>query len=391
MNGLINYVSAGLLWLGLAVKGPDLVRHRADPILRVMCTVMALAGLCFLLGAPPTVGWINHASGVPNLAAPLTYAAITAYSASSLVLIVHWRGGPGVCRVARFVTATYGFVLLGITTLFATGAAPTERRTDFDTYYATTPLIAEMIVLYLVAHLAAVTATALWSLRWARKVHGWLRAGLYVLGTGTVVGAGYSLSKLAAITGRWCGRSWDPLGTEVATGLAGLGALLTVVGILLPWAAPSMMTWLLPQQSYRRLAPLERVLETILTGQSLRLPRPWPSSPATLLIWRQTSIHNALTYLDPFVDQTVFDRAHDQTLTATRDRQKARAAGWAAAVAAAVQAAHDGRHPDRPEYGHPVTEAPDAAELLRIAAALPSSTPFATSRSLREAPTSDAV
>ncbi|MGW0578696.1 MAB_1171c family putative transporter, partial [Streptomyces sp. NPDC002920] len=85
MNAASHYVSAGVLWLGLTVRAPELLRHRRDPSLRAICAVLGLAGLCFLLGAPPTVGAINDLSGVPNLAAPLTYAAITAYGAASQV------------------------------------------------------------------------------------------------------------------------------------------------------------------------------------------------------------------------------------------------------------------------------------------------------------------
>ncbi|MET7829312.1 MAB_1171c family putative transporter [Streptomyces sp. NPDC005386] len=389
MNGQVNYISAAMLWLGLTIKAPDLVRHWRDPILRAICAVMALAGLCFTLGSPPTVGAINRISGIPNLAAPVTYASITAYSATSLILIVYWKGGPRVGRVARFLAAAYGVVLIGITTLFAAGDAPVERRTDFDTYYATTPLIAAMIVLYLVAHLAAVVTTALWSLRWARQVQGWLRAGLLLLGTGTVVGAGYSLCKLTAITARWYGSDWAPLGTDVATGLAGLGALLTVVGILFPWIGPSVMTWLLPWQTYRRLAPLERELETVLARQNLRLPRPWPSSPAALLIWRQTSIHNALNYLDAF-DRTVFETAHDQALAATGSPQQAQAAGWAAAITAAMHQIRNGRPPADSTSGS--LRVPDAAELVCIAKALSlPGTSAAATRPDRAAPTRDAV
>lgn len=50
MNSLINYLSCAALWLGLAVRAPDLLRHRHDPYLRAICAVLGLAGLCF---APP--------------------------------------------------------------------------------------------------------------------------------------------------------------------------------------------------------------------------------------------------------------------------------------------------------------------------------------------------
>ncbi|MGH1554058.1 hypothetical protein ACRAWF_25295 [Streptomyces sp. L7] len=86
--------------------------------------LLALAGACFFLGAPPTVGAVNRLSGVPNLAAPLTYASITAYSASSQVLIVYWRGGPHVRRTARRWIVAYTFVLVGIAVMFALGDTP---------------------------------------------------------------------------------------------------------------------------------------------------------------------------------------------------------------------------------------------------------------------------
>ncbi|MET8855518.1 MAB_1171c family putative transporter [Streptomyces sp. NPDC004579] len=369
-DGIVQYVSCGVLWLGLAVKGPDLIRHWRDPILRVICAVMALAGLCFAFGSPPTVGAINRISGIPNLAAPLTYAVITAYSATSLVLIVYWKGGPDVSRIARRLMTCYGGVLVGIALLFALGDAPVERRTDFDTYYATTPFTAEMIVLYLLAHLTAVTTTALWSLRWARQVRGWLRTGLITLGVGTALGAGYSVSKLTAVVAWWCGVDWSAISTNVSPGLAGLGALLTVVGILIPWAGPGVMAWLVSWRTYRRLAPLERALETVLTDRNLRLPRPWPSSAAALLIWRQTSINNALGYVDVLLDADLFARVHDTTFAATGDSEQAQAEAWAAAIATFVREVHATGLPTTPGGLRPVAPAPDAAALVRIARVL---------------------
>ncbi|MFD5818925.1 MAB_1171c family putative transporter [Streptomyces sp. NPDC127038] len=392
MSGLINYASCGLLWLGVTVRAPDLVRHWRDPILRAVCAVMALAGLCFVLGAPPTVGAVNRVSGIPNLAAPLTYAAITAYSAMSLVLIVFWKGGPDVRRVARVLMGGYCAVLVLVAALFALGDAPVERRTDFDTYYALTPFIAEMIVLYLLAHLTAVVTTALWSLRWARAVHGRLRTGLLTMGAGTVVGAGYSVTKLTAVVARWCGSDWSALGTQVSPGLAGLSAVLTVTGILIPWAGPGLTSWLGSWRAYVRLAPLERELDGVLARRSLRLPRPRPSSPAALLMWRQTSIHNALGYLDALFDPELYDHVHEATLRTTGDRERAEAAGWAAVIAAAVRTERGG-HPVPGAPGAPGSPqgagrpggagsrfpAPDASALVRIAEALSVSGPRADS------------
>ncbi|PZG84239.1 hypothetical protein C1I97_34210, partial [Streptomyces sp. NTH33] len=337
MSGLINYVSCGVLWLGLVVKAPDLLRHWRDPYLRAICAVLGLAGSCFLLGAPPTVGAVNRLSGVPNLAAPLTYASITAYSAASQVLVVYWRGGARVHRVARRWIVAYALVLAGIATAFALGEAPVERRTDLDTYYATTPFIAEMIVLYLVGHLAAVSVTTVSSVRWAREVDGWLRAGLLVLGLGSLCGAGYSVTKLVAVVARWCGRDWSELGTDVSPAAAGLGALLTSAGILVPLAGPRLAECRRARRTYARLEPLERELDGVLTRRRLRLPRPRWASSGTRLMWRQTSIHNALSYLDASFDRSLYEWTHEAVLEATGDEERAEAAAWAAVITAAVR------------------------------------------------------
>lgn len=377
MNGLINYVSCGVLWLGLVVKAPDLLRHRRDPYLRAICAVLGLAGLCFLLGAPPTVGAVNRLSGVPNLAAPLTYAAITGYCAASQLLVVHWRGGPRVRRTARRWTLAYAVVLVGIAVTFALGDAPVERRTDLDTYYATTPYLAQMIVLYLVAHLTAVTVTTVSALRWARRVRGGLRAGLALIGAGSLCGAGYSVAKLVAVGARWSGRDWSALGTTLSPAAAGLGALLTVVGVLVPLVAPRVTEWRRARRTYARLAPLERALDDLLTRRALRLPRPRFASPTTRLMWRQTSIHNALSHLDAYFDREVYDRTRADVLAATGDPEPAEAAAWAAVITAAVrhEAAGRGQYASPDGTGPLLDRVPGPAVLGRIADVLAGAAP----------------
>ncbi|MGY1580307.1 MAB_1171c family putative transporter [Streptomyces sp. MN13] len=355
MSALTNYLSAGLLALGLLMKSPDLLRHRHDPYLRSICTVLGLAGLCFLLGAPPTVGAVNRISGVPNLAAPVTYVTITAYSAASQVLIVRWRGGPGVRRTTRRWILAYACVVTGIVTMFVLGEAPVERRTDLDTYYASTPYIREMILLYLLGHLTAVSVTTVSALRWARRVRGWLRTGLVTLGLGTLCGAGYSGTKLVAMAARWSGRDWSALDRTVSPAAAGLGALVTVAGILLPLAGPRLTEWRRARLAYARLEPLERELDDILARRALRLPRPRWASPTTRLVWRQTSIHNALGYLDAYVDRELYEETLRTALRATGDPERAAAMAWAAVIAAAVRDAADA--PDVPDVAHPADPA----------------------------------
>lgn len=337
MNGLINYISCGVLWLGLLVRYPDLLRYRRDPYLRAVCAVLGLAGLCFFLGAPPTVGAVNRIGGVPNLAAPLTYTAIIAYCAASQVLVVRWRGGSGARRTARRWILACAGVVVAVVVAFVLGDAPVERRTDLDTYYATHPFLAQMIVLYLVTHLTTTTVTAVASLRWARRVRGGLRVGLTLMGAGALCGAGYSVAKLVAVAARWAGRDWSALGTTVSPVVAGLGALLTVVGVLAPLVAPRVARWRRARRMYTRLEPLERALEGLLVRRTLRLPRPRLASPAALLMWRQTSIHNALSHLDAYLDRDLFDRARASAPGTAADPECAEAAAWACVIVAAVR------------------------------------------------------
>ncbi|MEU9335757.1 MAB_1171c family putative transporter [Streptomyces sp. NPDC048290] len=378
MSGLVNYLSCALLWLGLAVKVPDLLRHPKDPYLRAICAVLFLAGLSFLLGAPPTVGAINQLSGVPNLAAPMTYATITAYGAASQVLVVCWRGGPRMHRTSRRWVVGYALVVLGIAVMFALGDAPVERRTDLDTYYATTPFTGQMIVLYLVAHLFATGVTTVASLRWARQVHGWLRAGLVILGLGTLASSGYGLAKLGAVAGRWFGHDWSALDTAVSRAAAGLGALATCAGVLVPLAGPALARWLSAWRTYLRLAPLERELDGVLTRRALRLARPRWAAPGTRLMWRQTSIHNALGYLDVFFDRPLYTRTHDTELRLSGDPRRAEATAWAAVIAAAARAEHRGEAPVGAEV--PPVEGPAPAALVPIARALARSPLVAAAR-----------
>ncbi|MFF7977290.1 MAB_1171c family putative transporter [Streptomyces sp. NPDC007905] len=335
MSGSINYISCGLLWIGLLVKLPDLMRHWSEPSLRAINGVLAFASLCFLFGAPSSVGVINRVSGVPNLAAPLTYASITAYSAALLILIVCWRGGPSVRRTTRSWMYGYAAILGGIAALFALGNAPEERRTDFDTYYATTPWIAEMVVLYLVAHLTAVTVSAVWSLRWGFEAEvrkrPWLRASLLTIGAGTVISAGYSLSKLVAVVARWAGHDWAALGTSISPLCAGLGALLTVVGVLLPMAGHHLSAW----RDFFRLAPLDAVLDPVLNDRALRVER--PRSPFLWGIWRQSTILNGLYAIETLFDKRLYDEAYDAELQRTGDGERATSAAWAATIAAAAK------------------------------------------------------
>lgn len=96
---------------------------------------------------------------------------ISAYSCSLLVLLIHWRGGSP-ARIRRMVLrsmAAYGALIVVIVVLFTLADPSTERLTDLDTYYANTPYMREMIVLYLLGHSAATLAMCTVCVTWAGR------------------------------------------------------------------------------------------------------------------------------------------------------------------------------------------------------------------------------
>ena len=116
---------------------------------------------------------------------------------------------------------------------------------------------------------------------------------------------------------------------------------MTVAGILIPLVGPRTTRWRRARRDFARLEPLEGELEEFLTRRALRLPRPRWSSPVTRLVWRQTSIHNALGSLDGFFDPDLYERTLEAAMTKAADQERAEATAWAAVIAAAVVEEHD--------------------------------------------------
>ncbi|GLV88059.1 hypothetical protein Slala03_77480 [Streptomyces lavendulae subsp. lavendulae] len=150
-------------------------------------------------GATSTIVKVNEITGVPNFAAPLLCSILMACCGSGIVLIINWRGGPS-ARVRRATRWCAGAALaVAMFTLFALGEAPVERPEDLDTYYANTPYIREMIVLYLVGRSAAAVIMASLCRRWLSDVSQELRVGLALLIAGYTSTLGFDVCKFAAV------------------------------------------------------------------------------------------------------------------------------------------------------------------------------------------------
>ncbi|MFF4232839.1 MAB_1171c family putative transporter [Streptomyces sp. NPDC001820] len=340
MDGQDYYIPAAALGFALVFKLPGMLRDWRDPLLRSVCALLVLAACTFFFAAPPTIAEVNRLTGVANFSAPLVYCILTAFSASCLVLLVNWRGGPPqeTRQISRGWVIGYGLVVVALVVLFVLGDAPVERLRDLDTYYATTPYIREMIVLYLVAHsVAAIGMTALcW--RWSLQVHGWLRTGLVTIVAGSLFNLGYGGSKFAAVFARWAGLDWDGLSTSAAPPLASLGALLSAVGFILPLIAQRLSdnwhTW----TTYRQLGTLWRELRTVVPDGTPSVRISWWSSADLRVTQRESDIHDGMLHLDPYFDPALRADAHHAAVEAGSDPRQAQAIADAAMVAAALRA-----------------------------------------------------
>ncbi|MEW1641934.1 MULTISPECIES: MAB_1171c family putative transporter [unclassified Streptomyces] len=370
---LIVYLAAAVFGLSCTVllrRPPSFPR---DPLTVTTCVAIVLGALGLVCAAPPTLSAVNGLTGVANFGAPLTYGMISAYSCSLLVLLFQWRGGSP-DRIRRLVLrsmAAYGALIVAIVVLFALADPRTERLTDLDTYYANTPYMREMIVLYLLGHSAATLAMCAVCVSWAREVTGLLRTGLQLILVGTLLDVvGFQLVKYTAVVARWSGHDLDFLSTGVAPPMASLAALTCSMGFVLPRLLPTARAHWRYLDDLRGLGPL---------WSEIRFASIAPKPPSTLwqlprmrLHWREVSIHDALLALAPYFDDRVRERTREAALHAGRSAHEARMVAEAAMVADAARRAAAREEPfGRPStYRLYATEVSDTGGLVELARAL---------------------
>lgn len=297
-----------------------------NPLTLSTCAAVALGALVFVCAAPASLATVNELTGVPNFGAPLTYGMLSAYSCAVLVLLINWRGGPRE-RVRRMVLrsiAAYGLLVAAIVVLFTLADADTERLTDLDTYYAGTPFMREMILLYLLGHSAAMLVMCVVCLKWGREVRGLLRTGLRLILLGALLDVlGFQLTKYTAVVARWSGHDLDFLSTTVAPPMASLAALLCSAGFVLPRLLPPVLAHWRGLGDYRRLEPLWSLVRSVSTAPEP--PTAWWQLPQARLQWREVSIHDGLLTLAPYFDHRVRERVRDSALRAGRSPTRP---GW---------------------------------------------------------------
>ncbi len=240
-GNLIYYASGITLLLVGASKLPALARRRHDMLLRAASLLLFAGGCSMLLAAPGSIVELNRLTGMANLAAPVFFATMTAFSGASLLLIINWRPAPQqqTLRASRLCVAVYSLTIFAIFVLYWAGSAPVEQVALFDAYYANTPYIREMIVTYLVAQGVAMMAASVLCWRWSREVRGSLRAGLGILAPAYLIIVCNAVVRLVAVAARWTGHNLDFLVDKVSPQLVAPSALLGAIGFTLPLASPS--------------------------------------------------------------------------------------------------------------------------------------------------------
>ncbi|HET6353405.1 MAB_1171c family putative transporter [Streptomyces sp.] len=394
MEGLSFYIPGAVMLTAFLLKLPALRRNPDDTLLRSVSGLLLVASFVFLFAAPSTIAAVNRITGIPNFSAPLVYCILTAFSGACLVLIINWRGGPPeqTRRTSRLSIAAYGLVVVALIVLFALGDAPVERLRDLDTYYANTPFIREMIVLYLLAHTVAAVVMTVLCWRWSRRVGRMLQYGLRLIVFGYLLNLGFDGVKFAAMGARWAGGDWDGLSTYVAPPLAQVSALLIGTGFVFPLIGHRISVSWSTAVRYRRLGFLARALNSAASSMSASVTIGRWASLDLRLMKREAAIHDRILALTPYFDHSIHTDTYAAALAQGQTDDHAQSLADAAMIAAAstAQAANPGRNnlaapesarqpsrtaDDLVQMSHAVRRSPLVHEACRRAALTESSTP----------------
>ncbi|MCU1641779.1 MAG: hypothetical protein JWN03_2054 [Nocardia sp.] len=351
--GSVGALAAGVcLWrLILAARNPQATARWAV-VVAIACTAIG-----FEAAVPQTYERIGRVSGIPNLATLIVYSAITTAVMAQIVwttyLIVPNAPADTNAHInGRSVTLVNVAVVVTMAVLFSIAPVHDESHaTDFDYHYATTSMVDAFLAVYLCAYTLALLRIIMLCRTWLphAREQPWLRRGLRLLASGSVIAVGYSIGKVIALVAAWAGISARHLNIDIAPAFASIGAAIMLIGYLCPSLLPQAMAGVQRIRAYPRLYPLW----SALSAAAPEVTRTAPSARGVSrdrLYRRVIEIRDALLLLQTHLSPEITARAEQVADELNIPAGEREAALEAARIAYALDSHRNGSTPiDRGE------------------------------------------
>ncbi|MCM6778549.1 hypothetical protein NDR87_34210 [Nocardia sp. CDC159] len=342
------YTAAVVSVFALAYKVNQLRRDRSLQRWTVLVAMSLWTAVCLCV-PPPSVRLINRITGIPNITGLIVYILLIFLAGSMQAVILVWQRGPAEIgpkiRVRAIGYAAIGLLLIA---LFFAGNPVEERPVDFDIYYAKSPWLAELIVIYNVVFAVAAADFVYCALSSARVTdRPWLRRGLYLVAVSGLLGVISTVTRMSAVVARWFDvTDLDRLDTEIGPAIAALGIVVACVGYTLPAAGERCTDLIARLREYHALRPLWRAIRTAAPGLSSPIDAPWWDLKLRTTR-RLAEIRDGQLALRAYTHPTAEDHARRLAEQAGLDDIDRAAVVEAAGIKAAVQA-RLGNLPARP-------------------------------------------
>jgi drug/metabolite transporter (DMT)-like permease len=124
--------------------------QRRNYDLLLLALAARFPSVAFICAAPVVYVRLDRWAGVPNLATVVVYSFIVLFSSTVQVLLLRWVNQPEQARrKIRWRVPTMCLVLATMITLFFLATGDRTEPVNFDISYATSPLIAGFLAVYL--------------------------------------------------------------------------------------------------------------------------------------------------------------------------------------------------------------------------------------------------
>ncbi|MCZ4122668.1 MAB_1171c family putative transporter [Streptomyces sp. H39-S7] len=293
MHDIAYPVAALVSSAALAYKLLDLRKDPDNPVLRSLCATLACAAFGFIAATPAIYLPVSTALGLDNLGKLVVHGSLIAFSVCVQRMLLMWNDPPEIAlpRARRRVIAGV-IVLLAMVALLTLAPINDSTAEHFTETYATTPYIAEYLLLYVTAVGTGLAEIARLCWRFA-KVAGrpWLVRGLHLTAVGAAITLGYCLTRGIYVIARNMGIRLDLL-ADSSSAFAALGGALVSLGLVLPALGPRLSAtarWFGHLRAYHQLFPLWLAVYDAMPDIALDPPK-HPKRAR----WRLTKLHYRL-------------------------------------------------------------------------------------------------